>query len=137
MTYKQMQALVKKVHTVFLATTDGKRPQVRMMSAYAWSGDELWMATGTTSAKVRDVRKCPRVEVCAMARNWTNARIEATCRISRALADKKKMFGAFPWMKNFFTSPSAPGWVVMRLAPTRIRVMGQNMQYEEIKVKGN
>jgi uncharacterized pyridoxamine 5'-phosphate oxidase family protein len=132
MTYVEMQALVRDVKTVFLATTDGKRAQVRPMSAYAWFDGELWMATDAKSVKSRDARKCPRVEVCAMARNWSNARIEAKCSVSRAPGDKKKMFAAFPWMQNFFTSATHPSWVVLRLTPTRIRAMGQNMQYEEI-----
>ncbi len=134
MTYKQMQALVKKVGTVFLATTDGKRPQVRPMSAYTWFDGELWMATDSDSVKARDLRKCSSVEVCAMARDWSNVRIEAKCRVSRSTADKQKMFGAFPWMKRFFESPSSPCWVVLRLTPTRIRSMGKDMQYVDIEL---
>jgi uncharacterized pyridoxamine 5'-phosphate oxidase family protein len=132
MTYAEIQTLVRDVKTVFLATTDGKRAQVRPMSAYAWFDGELWMATAARSVKARDARKCPRVEVCAMARDWSNARIEAKCRISRAPADKKKMFAAFAWMRNFFASAAHPSWVVLRLTPTRIRAMGRDMQYREI-----
>lgn len=132
MTYRQMQALVRRVHTVFLATTDGKQPRVRPMAAYAWFGSELWMATGVKSLKVTDVRKRPAVEVCAMGRTYTHARIEARCRTSRTAADKRKMFGAFPWMRNYFGSVADRSWFVLRLTPTRIRVMGKDLRYEEI-----
>ncbi len=133
MTFAQVQAFMKKVGTVFLATTDGRRPRVRPMSAYAWYDGELWFATGGRSAKVKDLRRRPVADICCMARaSYRHVRIEATCRISRSAADKKRMFAAFPWMRNFFGSPTHPDWVVLRMTPIRIRSMGKDLEYLEV-----
>ena len=134
MSMSSVKALMRKACTGFLATTDGRRAAVRPMSACAWFGRELWIATGAKSAKVADVRKRPAAEVCYMAADFCNVRIAGACRLSRKPADKLKMFGAFRWMKDYFGSPADPAWVVLRMKPTRIRLMGKDLKYREVKL---
>jgi uncharacterized pyridoxamine 5'-phosphate oxidase family protein len=92
MTFRQVQAFVKRVGTVFLATTDGRRPQVRPMAAYAWFGGEPWMATGARSVKARDVRGRPAVELCAMARNFCSC---ASRACAASAAERPRRSGCF------------------------------------------
>ena len=133
MSMKRVRALMKEAHEGFLATTDGKRPAVRPMSAWAWFGKELWIATGTKSAKAADIRKRPGVEVCYMTKDYRHVRVAGSCTSSDAPEVKKRMFGAFPWMKDHFGSPASPGWTVLRVKPKSIRLMDtKEMRYREV-----
>jgi general stress protein 26 len=124
---------MKKSGTGFLATTDSRRASVRPMSACAWFGSELWMATGAKSAKSADLRRRPRAEICYMLPDFRNVRISGACRLSKRPADKKKMFSAFRWMKLYFESPASPGWIVVRMKPESIRLMASSaMTYREV-----
>jgi len=39
----------------------------------------------------------------------------------------------YPWMKDFFTSPEAKDWAVLRIRPASIRLMTmKTMAYREI-----
>lgn len=135
-TMNTVRALMKKAGTGFLATTDGRRPAVRPMSAYFWVGKELWMATSGKSGKIADLRKKKAVEFCCMTGDFAFARVIGACTISSHPADKRKMFAAFKWMKNYFTSVENPGWVVLRIKPTCVLYMSADvMEYEKVKLK--
>jgi len=123
---------MKKVGTGFLATTNGRRPTVRPMSAYLWVGGDLWLATGAKSVKVADARLRPAIEFCVMDKDFAHVRIAGRCILSNRPADKKRMFAAYDWMKLFFESAESPGWSVMKIRPTSIRLMGSDMQYREV-----
>jgi uncharacterized pyridoxamine 5'-phosphate oxidase family protein len=131
-TMKDVRTLTEKVGTGFLATTDGRRAAVRPMSAYIWVGKELWLATGETSAKVADVAKRSAVEFCAMGKDFVHARVAGRARLSRAPADKRRLFAAFPWMKTFFRSAADPTWLVLKIKPTRVRYMGSDMRVVDV-----
>lgn len=133
MSMRKVKALMKEADTGFLATTDGKRAEVRPMSACAWFGDELWMATAKKSRKAADLELCPRAEICFMAPDYRHVRIAGRVRISEKTEDKRRMFRAFDWMAVYFDSPEDPRWVVLRLAPSSIRLMDTAaMEYREV-----
>lgn len=125
---------MKQVGTGFLATTDGKRAAVRPMSAYAWFGRELWLATFLKSVKVADLSKHPRAELAFVAADFCNARIAGACRLSVRPEDKRNLFAAYAWMGQYFGSATNPDWGVLRLKPTRILWMGKDMKIVEVKL---
>lgn len=134
-TMTAVKRLMKTAGTGFLATTNGRRPTVRPMSAYLWVGGELWLAAFLKSEKVCDAGKCRTVEFCAMQSDFRHVRIAGRVALSRSAADKKKMFAAYEWMGRYFTSATDPNWVVMKIRPTRIRLMGvTDMQYYDVKL---
>jgi general stress protein 26 len=133
MSMRKVKALMKEAATGFLATTDGRRAQVRPMSACAWFGDELWMATARKSRKAADVRSCPRAEICFMAADYRHVRIAGRVKTSERTEDKRRLFKAFAWMACYFDSPEDPGWVVLRMTPSSIRLMDSAaMEYREV-----
>jgi len=134
MSLKRVKEIMGEACAGFLATTDGRRPAVRPMSACAWFGQELYIATGADSAKVADVRACPAVEICFMAENFDHVRIRGRAKVSSDLRDKRRIFGAYRWMKDYFGSPDASDWVVLRVRPSSIRLMVMaKMRYQELK----
>jgi general stress protein 26 len=127
---KDVRALMTKVGTGFLATTNGRCAAVRPMSAYLWVGKELWLATGEKSAKVADVQERSAVEFCAMDKDFAYTRIAGRARLSRTPADKRRIFGAFPWMKLYFQAAEDPSWLVLRIKPTRVHYMDADMHLQ-------
>ena len=127
------RSLMEEAKTGFLATTDGSRPSVRPMGGWKWVNDELWLATGRDSAKVADIEATGRAEICFMVPDFRHVRIAGPCRISTDQADKSRLFEMLPILANYMDGPEDPKFVVLRLEPDSIRVMGgDDMAYEEV-----
>lgn len=133
MSMAQVRALMKQAGAGFLATTDGRRAEVRPMGAWAWKDGELWMAAGAGSSKVADIEANPGVEMCFMTPDGHHVRIAGPCRISRDNADKGWLYKEMPDLPRYVDGPAEPDWVVLRLSPQRVRVMASSdFSYAEI-----
>lgn len=123
MSMEKVRALVKEAGTGFLATTDGRRAEVRCMGGWAWVEKELWLATGADSQKVADIEACEGVEICFMAPEGRNVRIAGPCTVSRDSADKHRLFDKVPMLEKYMDGPDDPNYAVLRLRPGRVRLM--------------
>lgn len=52
-----------KSQVVFLGTAEGEQPRVRPVTLTNFD-QKFWIATGTRSAKARQIRRNPNVEFC-------------------------------------------------------------------------
>lgn len=133
MSMEKVKALAEEVRTGFLATTDGRRAEVRPMGGWAWVEKELWIATGADSRKVADIEACPGVEICFMAAGGRNVRIAGECTVSRDARDKRRLFELVPVLAEHVDGPDDPNYVVLRLKPDRVRLMDtDDMQTVEV-----
>jgi general stress protein 26 len=123
MSMEKVRALTKEARTGFLATTDGRRAEVRCMGGWAWFGGELWMATAANSSKVADIQARAGVEICFMAADGRNVRIAGSCAVSRDSQDKHKLFESVPMLEKYMDGPDDPNYVVLRLTPQRVRLV--------------
>lgn len=133
MSMETVKSVMKQAGWGFLATTDGKQAAVRPMGGWAWVGKELWCATGARSDKVRELKKCPLAEYCFCDREGRHVRLSGSVDISTRQADKDKLYGLVPALKEHIDDPKSPEYVVLRMKPTRIRLMATTgMQYTEV-----
>jgi len=123
MSMEKVRALTKEARTGFLATTDGRRAEVRCMGGWAWFGGELWMATAADSSKVADIQANAGVEICFLAAGGRNVRIAGSCAVSRDSQDKHKLFQSVPMLEKYMDGPDDPNYVVLRLTARRVRLM--------------
>jgi general stress protein 26 len=123
MSMEKVRALMKEAGTGFLATTDGRRAEVRCMGGWAWVERELWMATAANSRKVADIRAQEGVEICFMTPGGRNVRIAGPCTVSLARDDRHLLFQKLPMLGKHMDGPDDPNYAVLRLKPQRIRLM--------------
>ena len=134
MRFETVQSFMKEVGWGFLATSDGNTVGVRPMGSCVWMGNELWAATRAGSDKVLQLRKVPHAEYCFSTSEGKHVRIAGSCTISTDNHDKLQLYEAVPILKKYYSDPSDPGYVVIRMKPERIRLMAQaGKGYEEIE----
>lgn len=136
MTLDEAKAFMKEVGWGCLATSDGQTVGCRPMGGWAWMGDELWCATGAYSDKVAQLRKAPFAEYCFARPDGEHLRVAGPCTVSTENADKRRLYDAVPMLKNYIPDPEGPGYVVIRMKPSRIRRMRGDLDYEEVKLGG-
>ncbi len=133
MSMKTVKAVMKAARVGMLATTDGKRAGVRPMGGWVWAGKELWCAAGASSDKVREIAEVPRAEYCFLDPRGRHVRLAGRCAASGRLADKQQYLVLNPGAKDYVGTAETPGWVVLRLKPTRIRLMTGFMKYRNVR----
>ena len=67
-TLKEVLAFIKKQQLVFFSTVDGDQPRVRPVT-FHHIDDRYWIVTNSQSAKVKQLRLNPKVEVCIYLEN--------------------------------------------------------------------
>lgn len=134
MSLERAKSLMRETGWGMLATTDGRRVGVRPMGGWAWFGDELWCATSACSDKVAQLTAVPQAEYCFCKPEGEHVRIAGPCTISTDNEDKRRLFEAVPMLKTYIDDPADPGYVVLRMRPERIRLIQQDMTYEEVSL---
>jgi general stress protein 26 len=133
MSMETVKSVMKQAGWGFLATTDGTKAAVRPMGGWAWVDKELWCATGARSDKVRELKGCPQAEYCFCDREGRHVRVAGSVAVSTSQPDKDKLYQLVPALREHIDDPKSPEYVVLRMAPTRIRLMATTgMQYTEV-----
>jgi len=134
--FEDVKRFMKEVGWGALATTDGQQVGVRPMGGWAWMGNELWCATGTSSDKIAQLRKVPHAEYCFCDKEGKHVRISGPCTISADNDDKLKLYETLPALKEHIQDPASPEYVVIRLRPERIRLMATpELGYQDIDLE--
>ena len=106
---------------VATVTEDGK-PWVRYMILSADEHLTIWGATFASFRKVGEIRKNPEVHLTTGAKDMETAetylQIQARAEILTDAAAKKAMWNDY--LKNIFSGPDDPNYVVCRITPYRI-----------------
>ncbi len=136
MNLEQVKEFIKQVGWGMLATTDGRIVGVRPMGGMAWKDNQLLCATAASSDKVAQLRKVPYAEYCFCDSTGRQVRIAGPCSISTDNAEKLWLFKTLPDLKEHFSGPASPDYVVIKMTPDNIRVMGgTDMKYSQVKLK--
>ncbi len=98
-------------------------------------GNELWSATRAGSEKTVQLSKVPYAEYCFSDNEGRHVRISGGCTISTDNDDKAKLYEAVPALRKYYSDPTTPEYVVIRMKPDRVRLMAQlGKGYENIEV---
>lgn len=114
---------IKDVQTVYMATSDGDQPRVRpLMLLHA--DRNLYVTTGTESAKVAQIKSNPKAEVTWMLGTMENPgsmRILGDAKIVEDRETKTKVAGMAQWFSMFWKSVDDPGYTLLQIVPKKIR----------------
>lgn len=110
---------------VFLATADGNQPRVRPVTLIKLRNRFL-VATGSMDAKVMQMKTNPKIEFCLLIKKGEKKgtiRAECTAKIIEDLSIKTTVFNKIPFIKEFFETPSDPGYALVELNPVLFEYM--------------
>ena len=95
---------LKQCGTFYLATMDGDQPRVRPFGAIDAFEGKLYIQTGKVKKVFGQMKKNPRVELCAMAKDGSWIRIEASAVEDDRIAAKQHLLDANPVLKSRYAA---------------------------------
>jgi uncharacterized pyridoxamine 5'-phosphate oxidase family protein len=121
---------------VFLATVEGDQPRLRPVSLLRF-GDKLFVATGTGSAKAKQVKQNPKIEFCLLMEKdgkYGTIRAECVAKLVTDMKTKAEVYNNVAFMKEFWTSPNDARFALIALQPASYEYMPMgSMQATKVK----
>jgi uncharacterized pyridoxamine 5'-phosphate oxidase family protein len=100
---KEVYEFLKKAGTYYLATAEGDQPRVRPFGTAHIFEDKLYIQTGKKKPVSQQMKKNPKIEICAMKEgSWI--RIQAVAVQDDRLEAKESMLNAYPNLKNMYSA---------------------------------
>ncbi len=114
-------------------TEDGK-PWVRYVTPFADEDLTLWMATFLGSRKVAQIKKNPEVHLTTGVATMETAEsyLQIQGRAEILTDDRSKKTVWFDHLKNVFSGPDDPNYVVCKITPYRIEYQSMGMVPPEV-----
>jgi len=85
---EEVWAQFEKAQSVFLATVEGEQPRVRPVTLIIFD-KKFWIATGTGSAKTRQIRRNPNVEFCFPLKEGDNNGYVRVAGVAQTINDRQ------------------------------------------------
>lgn len=131
MTTEEIFDLIKDSGFGFLATTEGKQPRVRPMMPYLDDDGQLLLALLSHSRTIKQIQENPLVEICYVDRKMWLCRITGKAKISQDLGKKEIVWNNIPMLRQYFSGPHDPNFVLMEIRSESIEAMTPTMRAPE------
>jgi len=95
---------LKKCGMFYLATTQGDQPHVRPFGALGIYEDKLYIQTGNIKKVFKQMKKDPKIEICAMDKDGTWIRIESTVVQDDRIEARQHMLDENPSIKHMYAA---------------------------------
>ena len=115
--------LVKDAGFGCLATIEANQPKVRPMMPHLADDGNLLLAILSHSRTINHIKENPRVEMCYIDRKMCFCRISGKASISNDLEKKETVWNNIPMLRNYFSSPEDPNFVLLEIASETIESM--------------
>lgn len=123
--FAAVDAASRKAVWCALASVDGSEPRVRIVHP-TWDGQVLWFATGPSSAKARQLRENPNVDIQYQVAppDFVHVMVRGTAELITDPATKKHAWDAIDYDLTQFgsTGPDDPQFLPVRITPTRVEL---------------
>jgi len=113
---------LKATQVVYLATSEGDQPRVRPVTLLDLD-QRFWIATGSQSAKVKEIERNPNIEFCLPLRDERGngyIRVGGVASIVADIATKGTISRAIPFLQEHWTGPDDPDFCLLRV--TRVDI---------------
>jgi len=108
-----------------LATVHNGAPKVRMVHP-TWEGDVLWIATGATTAKAKQLASNPLVDIQYQVAppNFVHVMVSGTAELLNDPATREHVWKVMDYDLNDFwpEGPSTEDFVAIRITPNRVEL---------------
>ncbi|MEW6358987.1 MAG: pyridoxamine 5'-phosphate oxidase family protein [Planctomycetota bacterium] len=131
--------MVQKNKDLFLLSTvdaDG-RPHTRYMGAMLMAGDfEVLMATHQGSRKVEHIKNNPNAQLVFSSDDYSRVvTLSGTARLGAPLDIKRRMWEAFPGLKQHFRDFTSPEFCVIRFKASALEIVTATSRYEPMRIE--
>ena len=96
---EEVYEFLKKCGSYYIATTDGDQPRVRPFGTALIFENKLYIQTGKVKNVSKQMKKNPKVEICAVD-NGKWVRVEAAAIEDDRNEARQKMLDAYPQLKD-------------------------------------
>jgi len=118
----------------YLATCEGDQPRVRAMMPILREDGTLLAATFPNTRKIPQIKKNPKFEMCFVDRKLSHCRFEGTAAVSDDKALKEELWNKQMMLRQFFSGPGDPAFVLIVFSPKRVTMMDIGQKgYAEVK----
>jgi general stress protein 26 len=107
---------------IFLATMENDRPKVRPVTLIHFD-KRFWITTDTTSAKVNQIQKNPKVEFSFQFKEKNRdccLRVAGTVKIVKDRATKTKIANHCDFFSHHWKSVDDPGYTLLEVCPSEV-----------------
>jgi len=114
-----------KTQVVFLGTAEGEQPRVRPVTLINFD-QKFWIATGTRSAKARQIRRNPNVEVCLELREGESTGYVRVAGVAQAVHDpetKEKLAEQMDFFAAHWEGVDDPDYTLFRITRVEVEYM--------------
>lgn len=115
--------LIKDAGFGCLATIEGNHPRVRPMMPHLNDDGQLLLAILAHSRTIQQIKQNPKVEMCYIDRKMCFCRVTGTAKISDNLEKKEIVWNNIPMLRNYFSSPEDPNYVLLEIDSDSIETM--------------
>jgi general stress protein 26 len=123
--FKDVEAAAKKAIWCAIATVEGNEPRVRLVHP-TWEGDTLWIATGPETAKARQIRENPAVDVQFQVApdNFVHLLVRGTATVLTDQTTKDKVWDVMDYdLSQFWPGGKEdPGFCAIKIEPSRVEL---------------
>ena len=119
------RAVVREAKFPMLASIDGDKPRVRPVSPVQVDDADLthYVANLRSYHKTKQIEANPNVELCYMAPNHDQLRIEGAAELVTDREILESIWESNALLRNYLGSIDNPELIVYQIKPTRIRFM--------------
>jgi len=134
---KEVLSIFKNYQTVFLATAKGSQPTVRPVTLVCIDKKFL-VLTGTTTAKVKQIQKNPKIEFCLfLPKKDGNGyiRLVGKAKIVRDKKTKVRTTENCDFFNKYWKNFDDPDYTLIEIRPREIEYLRQgDFQVQRIKL---
>ena len=122
---KEAWSHFKEHQTVMLATAEGGHPRVRPVTLINYE-HKLWVATGTNSAKVKEMRGNPNIEFCLQFQGKADGGYVRVTGLGDVITDravKEKLFAHTDFLADYWEDADDPSYALIQIIPVEMEYM--------------
>lgn len=118
----------KDFQHVFLATTEDDQPRVRPVTLIYFD-KRFWITTGTNNAKVKQILRNPKVELCLLLKEGDRdfyVRVAGLAKIVEDEETKAKIARHCDFFSEHWESVDDPNYTLLEIHPDEIEYLRPN-----------
>lgn len=101
---QQVYEFLKKSGAYYLSTMDGNQPRVRPFGTVNIFEKKLYIQTGKKKDVSKQMKKNPKIEICAMIPSGEWIRIQAVAVNDDRVEAKQSMLEAYPNLRSMYSA---------------------------------
>ena len=114
-----------RYQVVVLGTVEGEQPRVRPVTLVNFD-QKFWIATGTRSAKARQIRRNPNVEFCLQFQEDDHTGYVRVAGVAQAVHDretKERLAGQMDFFSSHWDGVDDPDYTLLRISRVEVEYM--------------